>query len=107
MGKPSEETAVLVESYMLPDGRTIKVGSDSFEAPECMFQPHLVDTDQPGVAGPFSPPLLRFHLKPSTHLISHLTLLTLRNALPNHPIRPRRRPYGAVPTLGRYTVVQA
>ena len=35
----------------LPDGRTIKVGSERFEAPECMFQPHLVDIEQPGVAG--------------------------------------------------------
>ncbi|KAF8348013.1 actin binding protein [Amanita rubescens] len=39
--KLSEETTVLVESYTLPDGRTIKVGSERFEAPECMFQPHL------------------------------------------------------------------
>jgi actin-related protein 2 len=37
--------------FQLPDGRTIKVGSERFEAPECMFQPHLVDVDQPGVAG--------------------------------------------------------
>ncbi|KIY72038.1 Actin/actin-like protein [Cylindrobasidium torrendii FP15055 ss-10] len=46
----SEETTVIVESYQLPDGRTIKVGSERFEAPECMFQPHLVDVEQPGVA---------------------------------------------------------
>ena len=64
--KLSEETTVLVESYtvwrltrrrlssrspQLPDGRVIKVGSERFEAPECMFQPHLVDVEQPGVAG--------------------------------------------------------
>ncbi|KAH0836839.1 actin actin-like protein [Lanmaoa asiatica] len=53
--KLAEETTVLVESYTLPDGRTIKVGSERFEAPECMFQPHLVDLDQPGVAGPSRP----------------------------------------------------
>ena len=35
----------------LPDGRVIKVGQERFEAPECMFQPHLVDVEQPGVAG--------------------------------------------------------
>jgi len=46
----SEETTVLVESYTLPDGRVIKIGSERFEAPECMFQPHLVDVEQPGVA---------------------------------------------------------
>jgi actin-related protein 2 len=31
----------------------IKVGSERYEAPECMFQPHLVDVEQPGVAGIF------------------------------------------------------
>lgn len=45
----SEDTTVLVESYTLPDGRVIRVGSERFEAPECMFQPHLVDVDQPGI----------------------------------------------------------
>jgi len=34
----------------LPDGRVIKVGPERYEAPECMFQPHLVDVEQPGVA---------------------------------------------------------
>lgn len=29
----------------------IKVGSERYEAPECMFQPHLVDVEQPGMAG--------------------------------------------------------
>jgi actin-related protein 2 len=42
----------LADGYpKLPDGRTIKVGPERFEAPECMFQPHLVDLEQPGVAG--------------------------------------------------------
>ncbi|ORZ28515.1 actin family [Lobosporangium transversale] len=48
--KLANETTVLVESYTLPDGRVIKVGSERFEAPECMFQPPLVDVEQPGVA---------------------------------------------------------
>ena len=29
----------------------IKVGSERFEAPECMFQPDLIDVEQPGMAG--------------------------------------------------------
>lgn len=48
--KLADETTTLVESYTLPDGRVIKVGSERFEAPECLFQPHLVDCEQPGVA---------------------------------------------------------
>ncbi|KAF2484099.1 actin-domain-containing protein [Neohortaea acidophila] len=46
----SEDTTVLVESYTLPDGRVIRLGSERFEAPECLFQPHLVDVEQPGIA---------------------------------------------------------
>lgn len=46
----AEETTALVENYTLPDGRVIKVGSERFEAPECMFQPALVDVEQPGCA---------------------------------------------------------
>jgi len=48
--KLSDETTVLVESYTLPDGRVIRIGSERFEAPECLFQPHLVDVEQPGIA---------------------------------------------------------
>lgn len=46
----ANETTVLVENYTLPDGRVIKVGSERFEAPEAMFQPHVVDVESPGVA---------------------------------------------------------
>ena len=45
----SEDTTVLVESYTLPDGRVIRIGSERFEAPECLFQPHLVDCEQAGM----------------------------------------------------------
>ncbi|KAI9229452.1 MAG: Actin/actin-like protein [Piptocephalis tieghemiana] len=46
----SQETTTLMESYTLPDGRVIKVGSERFEAPECLFQPHLVDVESSGMA---------------------------------------------------------
>ncbi|KTW29392.1 hypothetical protein T552_01345 [Pneumocystis carinii B80] len=48
--KLSQETSVLVESYTLPDGRVIKLSSERFEAPECLFQPHLIGLEQPGIA---------------------------------------------------------
>lgn len=47
--KLANETTTLVENYELPDGRVIKVGSERFEAPECLFQPDLVDVEQPGI----------------------------------------------------------
>ncbi|KAL8624383.1 Actin-related protein 2 [Nucella lapillus] len=48
--KLSLETTVLVEPYTLPDGRVIKVGGERFEAPEALFQPHLINVDGVGVA---------------------------------------------------------
>lgn len=47
--KLADETTTLVELYELPDGRTIKVGSERYLAPECLFQPHLVGKELPGV----------------------------------------------------------
>nr|CAH7731527.1 unnamed protein product [Callosobruchus chinensis] len=44
------ETTVLVEPYTLPDGRVIKVGGERFEAPEALFQPHLINVEGPGIA---------------------------------------------------------
>jgi len=43
------ETTVLIAKYTLPDGRVIKVGSERFEAPECMFNPHLIDVESAGM----------------------------------------------------------
>jgi actin-related protein 2 len=44
------ETTVLVEQYTLPDGRVIKVGGERFEAPEALFQPHLINIEGVGIA---------------------------------------------------------
>lgn len=44
------ETTVLVESYTLPDGRVIKIGGERFEAPEALFQPHLINVEGQGIA---------------------------------------------------------
>jgi actin-related protein 2 len=44
------DTTVLVESYTLPDGRTIKLSSERFEAPEVLFRPSLLGLEVQGVA---------------------------------------------------------
>ncbi|KAI6190045.1 Actin-related protein 2 [Aphelenchoides bicaudatus] len=44
------ETTVLTASYTLPDGRAIKVGAERFEAPEVLFQPHLIDVEKSGLS---------------------------------------------------------
>ena len=47
--KLARETTTLVENYELPDGRVIKIGQERFEAPECLFQPSLVDVEGAGI----------------------------------------------------------
>lgn len=44
------ETTYLMESYTLPDGRVIKLGGERFEAPEALFQPHLINVERQGLA---------------------------------------------------------
>eukprot|EP00045_Choanoeca_perplexa_P002749 m.26294 g.26294 ORF g.26294 m.26294 type:complete len:394 (+) comp11683_c0_seq1:89-1270(+) len=48
--KLATDTTVLVENYTLPDGRVIKVGGERFQAPEALFQPHLIGLEGGGVA---------------------------------------------------------
>jgi actin-related protein 2 len=35
--------------FQLPDGRIIKVGGERFEAPEALFQPHLINVEGQGL----------------------------------------------------------
>lgn len=48
--KLANETTNLVESYTLPDGRIVKISGERFEAPEALFQPHLINIEGCGVA---------------------------------------------------------
>lgn len=43
------ETTTLVQSYTLPDGRVIKVAQERYEAPEVLFQPHLLEMEDKGL----------------------------------------------------------
>ncbi|KAK9810314.1 hypothetical protein WJX72_008449 [[Myrmecia] bisecta] len=46
----ARETTHLVQTYTLPDGRTIRVGAERFTAPEAMFRPELVDSEASGIS---------------------------------------------------------
>lgn len=48
--KLASETTALMETYTLPDGRTIKIGAERFEAPEILFNPSLVDKESDGLS---------------------------------------------------------
>jgi len=48
--KLATETTVLVQTYTLPDGRMIRLDRERFEAPESLFQPHLINVEGQGLA---------------------------------------------------------
>jgi actin-related protein 2 len=43
------ETTTLQQSFVLPDGREIKVAQERYEAPEVLFDPRLIDCEKPGM----------------------------------------------------------
>jgi len=45
----AQETTVLETTHTLPDGRVIKLGRERFEAPECLFDPSLIDVESKGM----------------------------------------------------------
>ncbi|MFN9905797.1 MAG: actin, cytoplasmic 2, partial [bacterium] len=48
--KLAQETTVVDKEYKLPDGTLISVGRERFEAPECLFNPMLIDVESGGIA---------------------------------------------------------
>jgi Actin len=71
----------------LPDGRTIKVSSERFEAPECMFQPHLVDIEQPGVAEMLFETIQNAAVDIRSELYKHIVLSGGSSMYPGLPSR--------------------
>lgn len=45
----AEETTCLSEIYQIDDKRKVTVASERFEAPEILFQPHLIDVESRGL----------------------------------------------------------
>jgi len=46
----AQETTVVDKEYVLPDKTVIQVGRERFEAPECLFNPLLIDVESPGIS---------------------------------------------------------
>lgn len=84
------ETTVLVENYELPDGRIIKVGGERFEAPEALFQPHLIDVDGVGVAELLFNTIQAVDIDYRAELYKHIVLSGGSTLYPGLPSRLER-----------------
>lgn len=48
--KMAQDTTVVDKEYKLPNGETIIIGRERFEAPEILFNPGLIDNESPDMA---------------------------------------------------------
>lgn len=84
------ETTVLVEPYTLPDGRVVKVGGERFEAPEALFQPHLINVEGQGIAELVFSTIQAADIDMRSELYKHIVLSGGSTMYPGLPSRLER-----------------
>lgn len=84
------ETTVLVESYTLPDGRVVRVGGERFEAPEALFQPHLINVEGQGMAELLFSTIQSADIDVRPELYKHIVLSGGSTMYPGLPSRLER-----------------
>lgn len=106
--KLAEETTYLTETYtvrsfvavvvffidfvnsQLPDGRIIKLGGERFEAPEALFQPHLVNIEGQGIAEMLFNTINHADMDIRSDLYKHIVLSGGSTMYPGLPSRLER-----------------
>lgn len=77
-------------TLQLPDGRVIKVGGERFEAPEALFQPHLINVDGVGAAELLFNTIQAGDINIRSDLYKHIVLSGGSTMLPGLPSRMER-----------------
>lgn len=83
----ANDTTQLVESFTLPDGRVIKIGSERFRAPEILFKPHLIGMDEPGLADLLFNSISKADMELRSELLQHIVLSGGSTMYPGLPSR--------------------
>jgi len=81
------ETTVLVQTYTLPDGRVIRVGGERFEAPEVLFEPHLIDVEGGGMADQLFDCINKADVDTRSEFYNHIVLSGGSTMYPGLPSR--------------------
>lgn len=74
----------------MPDGRVIKVGGERFEAPEALFQPHLINVEGQGIAELVFNTIQTADIDMRTELYKHIVLSGGSTMYPGLPSRLER-----------------
>jgi len=93
----AHETTVLVETFTLPDGRVIRVGGERFEAPEVLFEPHLIDVEGFGMAEQLFDCINKADVDTRPEFYNHIVLSggsTMYPGLPSRLEKEIKRLYG-------------
>jgi actin-related protein 2 len=85
--KLAHETTVLSKTYELPDGRVIRVSKERFEAPECLFQPHLIDIDGGGMGDILFDSINKADMDTRQEFYNHIVLSGGTSMYPGLPSR--------------------
>ncbi|KAH7640442.1 actin-related protein 2 isoform X2 [Dermatophagoides farinae] len=88
--KLAEETTYLTETYTLNDGRIIKLSGERFEAPEALFQPHLVNIEGQGISELLFNTINSADLDLRSELYKHIVLSGGSTMYPGLPSRLER-----------------
>lgn len=86
----AQETTYVSENYTLPDGRIIKLGAERFEAPEALFQPHLINVEGQGIAELLFNTIQSADIDIRSELYKHIVLSGGSTMYPGLPSRLER-----------------
>jgi actin-related protein 2 len=103
------ETTTLVEKYTLPDGREIRIGAERFEAPECLFNPALVDQESVGMGELVFDCINKADIDTRTEFYNHIVLSggsTMYPGLPSRLEKEIKRLYFERVAKGNKTAMQ-
>lgn len=88
--KLASETTYLSETYTLPDGRVIRLGGERFQAPEVLFQPHLINNESQGIAELVFSTIQSADIDIRPELYKHIVLSGGSTMYPGFPSRLER-----------------
>lgn len=85
--KLCRETCVINKEYRLPDKTKIVIGRERFEAAECLFNPFLVDKEQPGIPDMIFNTIVESPMDTRQHLYANIVLSGGSTMFPGYPAR--------------------
>ena len=85
--KLARETCVVNLDYRLPDKKKIVIGRERFEAPECLFNPGIIDIEKPGIPEMIFDTIISCPMDNRAVLYNNIVLSGGSTMFPGYPTR--------------------